>query len=304
MNNDNFGNFGAFKQPQTTKTANAQQQQHQHQQEEQEHQIRGSGPVNTNLKPDGGNSNVISSNLVDPVIVASSVPPSILPPGLQTSQNQTQAQHIPAQQQIQQQQSQQLYDSPAVPAQVQQQLSDVERFGLKGLFNILLYSETGKIAIGQDLSMITNNLNSKSIGCINSCRSLQSPWLETSIKDVEPQYTLPRSVMKMNKVKFSDNKNGLKLTPPENRVGNYLEDTLFFIFYSKPVDLMQELAARELRERNWRYHKVLKVWLTKLEDSKPIQESSTSERGVYIFFDPQLWQKVKKDFVLEYNAIL
>ena len=56
---------------------------------------------------------------------------------------------------------------------------------------------------------------------------------------------------------------------------------------------MQEAAAVELTNRNWRYHKDLKMWLTKDPQSEPIQHSSQSEQGIYIFFDPKSWGKIK-----------
>ena len=43
--------------------------------------------------------------------------------------------------------------------------------------------------------------------------------------------------------------------------------------------------------RNWRYHKELKQWLTKDTNFEPVRVSPTEERGYYIFFDPNLWQR-------------
>lgn len=60
-----------------------------------------------------------------------------------------------------------------------------------------------------------------------------------------------------------------------------------------PKDSMQEAAAVELTSRNWRYHKELKLWLTKDPLSEPIQQTAQEERGIYIFFDPRPWEKTK-----------
>lgn len=38
-------------------------------------------------------------------------------------------------------------------------------------------------------------------------------------------------------------------------------ETLFFIFYSMPKDVLQAYAAQELYSREWRYHTELKTWL-------------------------------------------
>ena len=70
-----------------------------------------------------------------------------------------------------------------------------------------------------------------------------------------------------------------------------------------PRDAMQEAAAVELTNRNWRYHKELRMWLTKDPMSEPIQQSGQAERGIYIFFDPHSWEKVKKEYYLFYPAI-
>lgn len=179
------------------------------------------------------------------------------------------------------------------------ELADIEKYGLKGLVPLLTMpnNEITKVAIGSDLTMSGMGLETASPND-KLTKYFQSPWLETSIKDVEPAYQLPYSVQQMNKEKYK------YLQPAENRFSNYSEDTLFFLFYSKPKDILQEISARELRERSWRFHKGLKVWLTKVTEVEPVQETPLSERGVYTFFDPQIWEKVTKEFVLEYSAIL
>lgn len=101
--------------------------------------------------------------------------------------------------------------------------------------------------------------------------------------------------------------------PPANtKIGNFSDETLFFIFYSQPRDAMQEMAAHELcvfyyslalsrsacaraRRRltrgglcasrykhNWRYHKELRLWLTKEAGTEPVQKTATFERGSYM----------------------
>ena len=40
-------------------------------------------------------------------------------------------------------------------------------------------------------------------------------------------------------------------------------ETLFYIFYNMPRDTLQAYAATELYNRDWRYHKDLKLWFTK-----------------------------------------
>lgn len=62
--------------------------------------------------------------------------------------------------------------------------------------------------------------------------------------------------------------------------------------------------------RNWRYHKELGLWLTKEtdENGRPVQafrrtSPNALDRGVYVFFDPTTWQKVKREWTLSWDAI-
>ena len=48
----------------------------------------------------------------------------------------------------------------------------------------------------------------------------------------------------------------------------YNEDLLFWMFYSNPNDYMQLTAAEELFQRNWRFHKEKKIWISKTQNIK------------------------------------
>lgn len=43
----------------------------------------------------------------------------------------------------------------------------------------------------------------------------------------------------------------------------YSDDLLFWMFYSNPNDKMQLLAAEQLFERNWKFHKEEKIWISR-----------------------------------------
>lgn len=46
--------------------------------------------------------------------------------------------------------------------------------------------------------------------------------------------------------------------------------------------------------RNWRFHKDLRMWLTKDTTlPEPIQISAEKEQGSYQFFDPKVWERVR-----------
>lgn len=108
----------------------------------------------------------------------------------------------------------------------------------------------------------------------------------------EPQYTLP-ACYRVER----------PFGAQHDKLRQYSDETLFYIFYTMPSDVMQEMAAIELQTRNWRYHKEIHLWLTKDPLSEPVQQNNTSEQGVYIFFDPVSWEKLKKEYFLVYSSI-
>lgn len=83
------------------------------------------------------------------------------------------------------------------------------------------------------------------------------------------------------------------------------DETLFYIFYGLPREQVQEAAAQDLYSRGWRFHKELKLWLTKdvYHDGTGVLKGNGFERGVYVFFDPTTWSRVKKEWVLYYDQL-
>ncbi|KAI1484706.1 CobW/HypB/UreG, nucleotide-binding domain-containing protein [Biscogniauxia mediterranea] len=79
--------------------------------------------------------------------------------------------------------------------------------------------------------------------------------------------------------------------PLENKLGNFNEETLMWIFYSCPGDIKQHLAAHELYNRAWRWHKKLKIWLTKDDIMHPRILSAQHEEGYYIIWNTSEWRK-------------
>lgn len=91
--------------------------------------------------------------------------------------------------------------------------------------------------------------------------------------------------------------------PAQTKAVNFSDETLFFIFYSTPRDVLQEVAAHELHRRNWRFHKELQLWLTKEPSMEPTQKTPMFEKGQYMFWDVESWQRVTKNFVLLYELL-
>lgn len=55
--------------------------------------------------------------------------------------------------------------------------------------------------------------------------------------------------------------------------------------------------------RDWRYHKEERVWITRAPGMEPTMKTNTYERGTYYFFDCLNWRKVAKEFHLEYDKL-
>ncbi|GAA5909097.1 hypothetical protein JCM6882_001187 [Rhodosporidiobolus microsporus] len=179
---------------------------------------------------------------------------------------------------------------PQTPAQ-QVLFSPADRFGLLGLLHTIKTSnpDLSMLALGNDLTNLGLDLGATE----NLYSSFITPWSDSkaaAMLNIEPEYHLPSCY-------------NVQPPPANTKIGNFSDETLFFIFYSQPRDAMQEMAAHELYKHNWRYHKELRLWLTKEAGTEPIQKTATFERGSYIFFDPVLWERVRKEFILHFESL-
>lgn len=80
-------------------------------------------------------------------------------------------------------------------------------------------------------------------------------------------------------------------------------DTLFYIFYYRQGTYLQSLAAKELKNRSWRFHKRFLTWFQRHEEPKVI--NNDFEQGTYRYFDFEgLWlQRRKSNFKFEYQFL-
>lgn len=170
------------------------------------------------------------------------------------------------------------------------QIPDMDKFGLKGLLSTIRMEniEQSKFTIGTDLNMLGLDLLEKD----KLSKKFETPWPEIIRTEVEPSFKFEQKFHTFDRTKISDEK-----------FNSFTDETLFFIFYTKPNNYLQELASKQLNSRNWRFHKDLQLWLTKDSNVEPIPQGNQSERGIYIFFDPSSWEKVKKEFVLQYLSL-
>ncbi|KAJ1555157.1 hypothetical protein HK096_008059 [Nowakowskiella sp. JEL0078] len=165
-----------------------------------------------------------------------------------------------------------------------------DSWGLLGLIDLIRPTDQSKTLLsgGADLTNLGLNLNA--LDALNS--TFVSPFSEDPMQNSEAQYVLP------------DCYNLPQPAPPLlSKMSSFNDETLFFSFYTLPRETVQEAAAQELYNRNWRFHKDLKVWVTKEPGSEAVVKGLGFERGVYIIFDPANWQKVKKELVLYYEQL-
>lgn len=110
-----------------------------------------------------------------------------------------------------------------------------------------------------------------------------SPWADTPSRR-EPDYYIPACYASQ----------APPLQPPIAKMALFSEQTLFYIFYSMPKDVLQIAAASELVKRDWRYHKEHRVWIQQVPGTELVKLNGV-ERGSFHYFDVTLWEKVRKD---------
>ncbi|KAH9850189.1 hypothetical protein C2E23DRAFT_887620 [Lenzites betulinus] len=178
---------------------------------------------------------------------------------------------------------------PQTPAQ-QVLMSPADRWGLLGLLAIIKSGDPDQslLAIGTDLG--TMGLDMQNPGSLYS--TFITPWADSSAAHtVEPDYHLPGCY------------NVQPPPPGPNKAASFSDETLFFMFYASPRDALQEIAAQELYNRNWRYHKELRLWLTKETGTQPSQKVPGGEQGAYSYWDPEMWEKARKEMTVLYTDL-
>ena len=162
-------------------------------------------------------------------------------------------------------------------------------------------------------------------------RSLYStfitPWADSSAAhSVEPDFHLPACY------------NVAPPPPGPTKAAAFSDETLFFMFYSSPRDALQEIAAQELYvascslplpspfpsstsrihtfvsipltnlvwsswNRNWRYHKELRLWITKETGTPSSTKIPGGEQGTYSYWDIENWEKARKEMTVLYSDL-
>ncbi|TFL01753.1 hypothetical protein BDV98DRAFT_567476 [Pterulicium gracile] len=179
---------------------------------------------------------------------------------------------------------------PQTPAQ-QVLVSAADRWGLLGLLamiqNASLDVDQGLTSMGTDLG--TMGLDMSYSGNLYS--TFITPFSDpAAAQAVEPDYHVPSCYIVQ--------------TPPAGpaKASMFSEETLLFMFYAAPRDALQEVAAQELFNRNWRYHKEHRVWLTK-DTTTATAKIPGGEQGSYIVWDPETWTRERKELTVVYTEL-
>ncbi|KAJ6466309.1 hypothetical protein C8R45DRAFT_485452 [Mycena sanguinolenta] len=193
---------------------------------------------------------------------------------------------------------------PQTPAQ-QVLVSAADRWGLLGLLAMIRESDgdfdsgAGRrlgdprglrlSAIGTDLG--TMGLDMGYSGNLYS--TFITPWADQSAAHaVEPDFHLPACYASVHAP-----------PPGPSKASAFSDETLFFMFYASARDALQEVAAQELWNRNWRYHKEMRLWITKESGTAPSAKVPGGEQGLYTIWDADSWGKEHKEMNVLYAEL-
>ncbi|SCU65875.1 ccr4-not transcription complex subunit 2 [Trypanosoma equiperdum] len=180
---------------------------------------------------------------------------------LQQQQQQQQAQ-LQQQQQQQQQQLQQQQQQQAQQQQQQQQprgrVAVEGPYGLLALPNLIQHPVNAEKSDSAAFLYLTRGFELNSLG-INVAQqrplhpTLASIALERPEVPVIPEYRIPECY-----------KQARPRQPTFRMLQKYKNETLFYIFYSMPRDLLQTVAAKVLVSRGWCFHKARHQWMRRV----------------------------------------
>lgn len=169
-------------------------------------------------------------------------------------------------------------------------MSPADRWGLLGLLAMIKGADldTSLLSVGTDLG--TMGLDMQNHGSLYS--TFITPWADSSAAHtVEPDFHLPTCY------------NVAPPPPGPGKASVFSDETLFFMFYSSPRDALQEVAAQELFNRNWRYHKELRLWITKETGAPSSAKIPGGEQGTYSYWDPEDWTRARKEMTVLYSDL-
>lgn len=147
------------------------------------------------------------------------------------------------------------------------------RWGLTGLLSVIKMTDPNlnTLALGTDLTTLGLNLNSTEV----LYATFAYPCVDQPTRR-ESDYVLPYCYY---------------MQPPAlktSHLSKFQLGTLFYIFYNMPKDTLQVYAAKELFNRDWRYHKEFQLWFTRDTATTP---GATTANTNYIYWDINIWDR-------------
>jgi CCR4-NOT transcription complex subunit 2 len=130
--------------------------------------------------------------------------------------------------------------------------------------------DLNSLALGTDLTGFGLNLNSAD----SLFPTFASPFTDQALTP-DPQFRTPACY---------------HMHPPSlkgEHLSKFQLETLFYMFYSMPKDILQAFAAQELYRREWRFHGELKVWL---KPRAPHELMQSHPSVMFVFFDVAGWE--------------
>lgn len=173
-------------------------------------------------------------------------------------------------------------------------------YGLLGLLGIIRMTDSDRnaLALGSDLTLLGLNVGSSE----QLYNTFSGPWSEASAtKEPHFQVRHPLPFMFRN---GSEHYLTLVLVtqlklppcyytqPPALKTGHLSKfqlETLFYIFYTLPKDVLQAYAAQELYAREWRYHGDSKLWFKIASAADGV--SATPGSAQFMYFDTSSWER-------------
>jgi CCR4-NOT transcription complex subunit 2 len=142
-------------------------------------------------------------------------------------------------------------------------------FGLLDLLPVIRATDADvtAMALGTDLNALGLNLNAADV----LYPTFGSPWADAPVRRAA-DYTLPACYY---------------IAPPTlktSHLSKFAHETLLYVFYNMPRDQMQVLAAKELYNRGWKYHKQLQLWFKSDSAANPAQPVQP------LYFDVPTWK--------------
>ncbi|EIW72770.1 hypothetical protein TREMEDRAFT_36926 [Tremella mesenterica DSM 1558] len=180
--------------------------------------------------------------------------------------------------------------------------SPVDNWDLKSmLMNIRAYSghgDKGDLMFGVDLGDLGINVESTEPLYPNFVTPWTDPRDRTEPFRVEESWHTPACYHVTAK-------------PIETKLGEVADETLFYIFYSQPQDVVQLQVAFELyHNRGWRYHMELRLWFTSEQlaavDLRSLDKSHSNPiQGPFTLHDPNTLRTTSTDesWVIDANLL-